>query len=534
MQRVLNTFMLHGRPLEEICRIAEKSHCQGLSIEVQQLHHPQLEALLRKHHLRLTGVGAVFLPLDQEDLSGLEDTARTAAAHGARVVFCILCSGAVPSGQLWTRARNMCRRLEALGRKYRISICLEPLSGSMRDISPLCDPETLAQLCRGLDPRWFGWTMDLCHCAQMPVEAALFEELTPYLHSVHLADLPEEQPDQNDRRFPGEGALPLHRLFARLRGLGFHGPVELEVISPAVHAMADDELAARIAGSFLCMGNCFVAGELAVHHFLGGEVDLTMLGGSAGMVSTQLQALGVQPVLLGLCGADDAGFRLRREARAIAAEVVCQPGRRTSVVRLDPFDPDNLDIRPGTVEPGQLSGSIEKMPDIDAYLYLPYFPGYEEPEIVSRGKKNWKRILDFGFYQWCGNYGALLDQVKKTQPGFCALLNAKHMSTDQKLRLGKACIAHGFQYAVLTDSTQPVWLVSAEACRSFPVRPAPAVRDTCGAGDCMVAGIMAKLSRGCSMDEALSFGIAVSENKVQTYGIWRGSDYGRSSNQSER
>ena len=533
MQRVLNTFMLHGRPFEEICRIAKNAFCSALSIEVSQLKHPALDLLLTKYDLSLTGVGAVFLSVDQEDLSFLEEILHDAAAHRAQVVFCVLRPGVSRPDLFWTQAHTLCLRLEELGRKHGICISLEPLSASLRNVSPLCDLSQLLRLCRGKDARWFGWTLDVCHCAQLFQDAELLAQLAPYLRTVHLADLPKKEQNQNQRLFPGEGALPLFHLFAQLRKLQFDGPVELEVISPTVPSMSEDTVTQKIARSFLCTSNCFVVGELAVHCFHFDSSDFTAVGGSAGMVSTQLYSLGIQPLLLGLCGADGPGFWLCENTRSFSFDMLCQNARRTSVVCLDPSNPDRPDIRVGTVEPRQLAARIAQMPDIDAYLYLPYFPGYEEPEIATRSKKNWKRILDFGFYQWCGNYDVLLTQIKRTHPGFCALINAQKMSTKQKLQLGAECVSHGFHYAIITDSTEPVWLISKDSCRAFPIQAAETVRDTCGAGDCMVAGMMAGLCRGDSMDDALSFGITVSKNKVQTYGIWRDSSHGRSSSQSK-
>lgn len=512
MQPILNTFMLHGLPFGQICRIARQAGCAGLSVEASQLEHPELDTLLRQHNLALTGVGAFFLNTDQTDLSALERLLQTASARHVPIVFCVLRPGSGP-------AEPLCARLERLGQKYGICLCLEPLSPAMGDISPLWGPAQLLSLCRGKDPRWFGWIMDLCHCAGWSLDDPTLEQLAPYLRAIHLADLPSVTPNQNHRLFPGEGELPLFRLFDRLWGLGFDGPVELEVISTSVTAMPEEELTGKIARSFLCTSRCFVAGELAVHHLP--DPELTMVGGSAGMVSTQLQALGIQPLLAGLCGADAPGRWLRENARSIAFEVLCQPGRDTSLVRLDPGRPDHADIRPGTVDTTALAAVIREMPDINAWFYLPFFPGYEAAEIAARAKENWKWILDFGYYQWCGDYDVLLAQVKRSAPGFCALINAKEMSRAQKLRLGDACILHGYRYAVLTDRTEPVLLISQQARTAFPVQPAQTPRDTCGAGDCMVAGIMAGLCRGKTMADALAFGIAVSHNKVQTYGIWR-------------
>ena len=533
MQRILNAFMLHGLPLAKICRIARKSGCAGLSLEPSQLDYPELDDLLRRNNLSLTAVGAVFLSVDQTDFSALECLLQTASAHHVPTVFCVLHSGSGSGDHALLRAQDLCSRLHTLGERYGICICLEPLSSAMSHISPLCDPVQLLSLCRGKDPRWFGWTLDLCHCAHWSFGSPVLKQLAPYLRTVHLADLSDSSINQDDRLFPEEGSLPLFDLFGQLRALGFDGPVELEVISSAIAAMPDEILTKKIGRSFLCTSNCFAAGELAVHQFLGTDWDFSAVGGSAGMVSTQLQELGIQPMLAGLCGSDESGRWLCENTRSIAFEVLCQPNRDTSLVQLKSDKPDQPEIQPGNTDVSLLAAVIDRMPNTDAWFYLPVFPGYETLEAVSRNKTRWKRILDFGFYQWCGNYEILLSQLHRNAPGFCALINAKNMSQQQKLRLGAAFIRHGYQYAILTDRAKPVWLISAGECKKFPIQPAHPLRDTCGAGDCMVAGIMASLSRGGSMEDALTYGMTVSKNKVQTYGIWRASNHGRSNDQPE-
>ena len=516
MIRMLNAFMLHGKSLDTICSIAKQADCAGIALEVSQLEEAA-GGLLKAWGLSASFAGTLFLAVEMSKQSCQRAQAVLERARAAGIPqVAVVLQSALPAGEERRHAQEeLAGRLAQLGEQYGVCVCVEPLHPSCGRLSSLTDLRELERLCRHADPRWFGWILDLCHWEQpCPL---LIPALMPYLRSVHLADVRGSDP--NDRCFPGEGRLPLLHWFSLLRRSGYQGPVELEVLSPELERLEEAELIRKIRRAFVPAGCCFLAGELALHRHLspGGKCLLEAVGGSAGMAAFQLQALGVQPVLVGICGDDPAGQRMAEDAGLIGWKVICQRGRVSSLVEIDAGGPDRIAVTPGNVDVRQLSPAFAQLPDGPAYVYLPCFPGYEGLAEIAEHKAGWNILYDFGFHPWCGDGQRLHHAITKRR-GFCALLNGKGLTGEEKRRLGECSLLQGFSYAVVTDGAASVLLFKPGGCTAFAVEEAPAV-DTCGAGDCLAAGILAGLAGGRSMEQALRLGMETARRKVQVHGI---------------
>lgn len=516
MTRVLNAFMLHGKSLDVICRIAKRTGCASVTLEISHLDE-DIDRLLKTWGLTAFCAGTLFLTVEslEQSCQAVRELLKKARAVGIPLVSAVLQS-ALPIGEARSIAQaELCRRLAGLGAQYGVCICVEPLHRSCDWLSSLTDLQELQRLCENADPRWFGWILDVCHCED-PCGLPL-QKLVPYLRSVHLADVCGSDP--NIRCFPGEGRLPLFRWFSLLRESGYQGPVELEVLSPELEQLNESELVRKIDRAFLPSGFCFLVGELALHRHMSqnGLCLKEAVGGSAGMVAFQLRALGVQPVLAGICGDDSAGGWIAKQADLVSLEVIRQKGRASSLVEIDAGASDRLAVRPGNIDVSLLKPMLARLPDGFAYVYLPCFPGYEELAKAAEGKTGWNILYDFGFHAWCGNVNQLYTAIVE-RTGFCALINGKNLGCAEKRRLGEACILRGYTYAIITDGVSPLLLFEKNRYVSFPVDEVLAV-DTCGAGDCLAAGIIAGLSNGLAMEEAVRYGMDTARQKVQVYGI---------------
>ena len=527
MKPILNAFMLHGMKLNEIYNIAKNSDCGGISVEVNQLDDPFMDDIFAESPTFIVGAGALFLREDrqEESISVCRNILEKAARYSLQFINVVF-----QSGECEITAKNrceFCRRLAQLGKSYGIRILVEVLQPSMKSVSSLVSFEETVALCKTVDSPWFLMTYDVCHCVDTDTTSQIFVDSIPCIGSVHLADLAGNDPDQ--REFPGHGNLPLLQIIELLRQNGYDGPVELEVISPAIKASAvqsQEALTQKIQQSFSYLGSCIVVGELACHRIVQSGAEENLLcqtGGNSGMIATQLLQLGVRPMIAEMCGDDSRGLKLAHDMAPWSFTSPIQEGKITSVVDIYPYAPEKLSIIPGTVDTTLLCKQLEKLPDLCLYGYMPAFPGYESALIEISRRHNLKMILDFGFFRWNGNYDILKERViAAPQNAFCALLNGENMSDEQKDSLGRICREQGFKYAIITDGAQSVALyMSSGEKRQFQVCRVETPTDTCGAGDCFTAGVLHHLITGYSMPQAVEYGIQIAHKKIQTIGIWR-------------
>ena len=78
-----------------------------------------------------------------------------------------------------------------------------------------------------------GLMVDVTHCWWEPDLDGLLHRAAPRIRCVHLADLALDRPVLA-RLVPGDGHLPLAAILASLESAGYTGPLELELIGPAI------------------------------------------------------------------------------------------------------------------------------------------------------------------------------------------------------------------------------------------------------------------------------------------------------------
>ena len=98
------------------------------------------------------------------------------------------------------------------------------------------------------------------------------------------------------------------------------------------------------------------------------------------------------------------------------------------------------------------------------------------------------------------------------------LLTDMPTNTEQEIVLAaKQLLKQGVEQVVVTVGERGAFLVTEQGYQKFPAKKVHAV-DTTAAGDAFTAGLSIKLAQGCSMQEAISFAVAVSSVVVTKKG----------------
>lgn len=515
----INAFMLHGKSFEEICRITAKAGCRWISPEVDQLYKKTFREVLEQYQLNVNCAGTLFLNVDEEEESLKTGKNVICQCRMQQVpVLNVVLYSQRPDLEWMADAVALCRKLAEYGAKDQIQVAVEPLHPSMRAVSCMTQLWQMELLCGYVDHPNFGVTIDLYHCNGMKNPEDWFSRLGKRIFAIHVSDVGKE----GTACFPGLGKLAVRRQLQLLSQVCPDRIAELEVVANTLAEEKTEVLIGAIRKSFLFLNRVIVVGELALHRFVepDGQLKMEELGGGAGMIAAQMEELGLSPWLIGTFGTDPIGQRLLTRLRdgGLLTSPIIQEGKTTSEVTICG---DALTIRKGTVRPWKLASEVDELLDEDCLVYLPVFPGYERVQEVASHKKKWKTFYDFGYFEWCGDFSVLSGLLETFPKGYCALLNAKDMEDAKKKELGRKAVNTGYRYAILTDGGWDVLLFEADQVRKFPVIPVSGEQCSCGAGDCLTAGILLGLSNGWEIEEALCYGIQIAYHKVQVEGIWR-------------
>jgi 2-keto-myo-inositol isomerase len=94
-----------------------------------------------------------------------------------------------------------------------------------------------------------GITFDTCHFFTGGGELSEIDTLDPTkistLHINDLEDVPKEAITDGKRLMPGDGVIPLDDIFQRLKGIGFDGPVAVELFREEFWSLDPYEVARR-------------------------------------------------------------------------------------------------------------------------------------------------------------------------------------------------------------------------------------------------------------------------------------------------
>lgn len=105
------------------------------------------------------------------------------------------------------------------------------------------------EVVRRVDADNLGLVIGAVHLFAMDAGAEVLAGIAPErIALVHLADAPTTRIDralltQSFRLFPGQGTLPVAALYARLRTLGYDGPMSIEIFNDQIRALPPGQIA---------------------------------------------------------------------------------------------------------------------------------------------------------------------------------------------------------------------------------------------------------------------------------------------------
>ena len=166
----------------------------------------------------------------QEHLSAAVEVAASMGASG------LLLAGGAAHGLSWEQAASrfadVVDDVAAFARRRRIMVLLEAVRPQFAYASFVHSFRDAVAVASDLD---LGVVFDVTHCWWEPRLDDLLTQNIDRIGSVHIGDLPLDRPAIG-RVVPGDGELPIRRLLTVLLGAGYTGPLELELIGPAIDA----------------------------------------------------------------------------------------------------------------------------------------------------------------------------------------------------------------------------------------------------------------------------------------------------------
>lgn len=172
-----------------------------------------------------------------------------AAALGADVL--VLVCGPAPNGDLAAARRMVLEGIERLvphAAERRVRLGVEPLHPMM--IAERSVVVTLAQaidLAERFDPAQVGVVVDAYHVWWDPDLERQVARAAGRILGYHVSDWLSPTPDPlAGRGMMGDGVIDLRGLRGLVEEAGYDGPIEVEVINPALAALPGDELMALV------------------------------------------------------------------------------------------------------------------------------------------------------------------------------------------------------------------------------------------------------------------------------------------------
>ena len=132
-----------------------------------------------------------------------------------------------------TTARKLYIELADYAADHGMRIMFEPLHPIlMNNNTFICTLKEATDLIDSVHRDNFGLCLDLWHIWQERSVEEQIQAAGDRLFGVHISDWPAEQPRcLGDRRLPGEGCIPLSRLFRAIEKTGYQGAYSLEIFS---------------------------------------------------------------------------------------------------------------------------------------------------------------------------------------------------------------------------------------------------------------------------------------------------------------
>jgi sugar phosphate isomerase/epimerase len=130
-------------------------------------------------------------------------------------------------------ARRLYMELADYAADHGMRVMFEPLHPIlMNNNTFICALKEAAILMDSVQRDNFGLCLDVWHVWQEPSIEEQIQALGERIFGVHISDWPAEQPRcLGDRCLPGEGCIPLSRLFGAIEKSGYKGAYSLEIFS---------------------------------------------------------------------------------------------------------------------------------------------------------------------------------------------------------------------------------------------------------------------------------------------------------------
>ena len=201
--------------------------------------------------------GGFFPALDASECTQREADNRAAVEEAAELetdVLVVVC-GPAPDGDLEKTRRQVLTGIEALlphAAANGVRLGIEPLHPMM--IAERSVVVTLAQaldLAERFDSDHVGVVIDAYHVWWDPELERQVERAVGRILGYHVSDWLSPTPDVlAGRGMMGDGVIDLGQIRALVERAGYDGPIEVEVINPALAAIPTDELLATVVERF--------------------------------------------------------------------------------------------------------------------------------------------------------------------------------------------------------------------------------------------------------------------------------------------
>jgi len=147
----------------------------------------------------------------------------------------VVVTGNVPGrdpAELRRRCVTELRRVADRAGELGLTVALEPMHPCAGDdFSFVTSLGTAADLVADIGRRCVGILFDMWHAGQGPDALDELSAAVELIVGVHVADVVAPARSWADRRFPGEGELPIEGFVGVLEGAGFHGSYDVEIFS---------------------------------------------------------------------------------------------------------------------------------------------------------------------------------------------------------------------------------------------------------------------------------------------------------------
>lgn len=150
--------------------------------------------------------------------------------------------------------RLLCDALQLLGdeaAEVGVHLAVQPLNRALAGRWSILNSTQMAlDLLHTCRHAHVGLALDLFHMGREPGLIERLPSLVPWLRTVLVSDAPADPRNDHDRTLPGEGNLPLAKLFTELAAAGYNGWYELQILSDRLWQLDHEVLLGRCLQSW--------------------------------------------------------------------------------------------------------------------------------------------------------------------------------------------------------------------------------------------------------------------------------------------